>query len=824
MKISTQATAGTGPDFDTEIAKFHDKQMMATRLLDSGQYKYFLFGGSMGPGKSYWLRWWCIRRLYILSKVFGLKNACGMLACEDYPSLKDRQIAKIGNEMPKWMGKLHLDHAAYGRCFILHPNWGGGVLCFRNLDDPSKYQSAEFAFIAVDELTKNSYETFNFLRTRLRWTGLHDDECMFVAASNPGGPGHSWVKQLWMDKLFADEWIHPTDLTNRFCYLQATADDNPTLPSSYWQMLETLPEAMRKAFRHGDWNVFIGQAFPELTKESHGCEPMPIPRGAHIYSTFDWGFGAPFSFGWWWVDGDGRIYRFAEWYGWNGQPNQGLRLSDEQIATQAIERERRFLPEWVDVSMIQRICGPDCFQKKPDYKGGGQGPSTAETFVAVGQKERHPFVWRVGDPSRSLKIRQFHERLRTVDHNGNPIMPLMMAYNTCDNFFRTVTGLIQDEHNIEDIDTKGEDHCLSGETLVCTDNGDIPISQLVGKSGRVLSVGGEFANFTRCRRTRINTEVVNVTFSDGRSIKCTLDHRFLSDNGSWIEAKDLTDERCHVMIAQKPSREAGLCASKSSTQRLKSLMGEGIGFVGSTTSTKAGDSTEQYGSFLTGLFREVMLSTIRTTIDLITKLRTLSLNVAASMPNTMPVNRIIATGSNQCTMALRSGMEARQVSSGTKISTKSIVKLLCSKMSQRYVSFAERITKAKSSQDSVQENANKSHGNSSSSIKGVKPVSVSPAGFSDVYCLDVDHASHAFAVCGGVLVHNCFDEACHIVMARPLALPDDKPKLSATDRRIDRLIKGERGSYAEVATLDQQLEIRRLESGRDAWDGGEDPD
>jgi hypothetical protein len=167
------------------------------------------------------------------------------------------------------------------------------------------------------------------------------------------------------------------------------------------------------------------------------------------------------------VDGDGRIYRFAEWYGWNGQPNQGLRLSDEELATKAIALERRIMPDWVDPAWVQRICGPDCFQKKPDYKGGGQGPSTAETFSKVGRDERWAFDWRVGDPSRALKMRQFHERLRCQDHEGKPMRPMLMAYNTCDHFFRTISGLIQDEHNIEEIDTDGEDHVFDESAHIC---------------------------------------------------------------------------------------------------------------------------------------------------------------------------------------------------------------------------------------------------------------------------------------------------------------------------------------------------------------------
>ena len=439
-------------NFETDLAHFTPRQMRALELLDSGKIKFLLYGGALGGGKSYFLRWYGLRRLIYLS-MKGYVTPVGMLACEDYPALKDRQLSKIPREFPREMGVLHVDHPQYGRSYVLNKQFGGGVLCFRNLDDASKYQSAEFAIILVDELTKNSYETFTFLRTRLRWPGLPDIEAQFVAASNPGGPGHGWVKQFWMDRIFGPEWVEPVDYREQFAYVPSRATDNPYLDAAYWQTLNTLPEQLRRAFRDGDWNIFVGQAFPELKREVHAIRPLPVPEGAPLYMTFDWGFGKPFSVGWWWTDGDGRVYRFGSWYGASG-PDQGLRMSDSEIAEGIVEREKRM---GIDDRMIVRYAGYDCFNKKPDYRGGGQGPTTAETFL------RYGLVLSPMDSRREVKIRQFREYLR-VRPDG---LPMMLIYDTDDDFFRTVSSLVMDKNNPEDVDTKGEDHMYDEACHIC---------------------------------------------------------------------------------------------------------------------------------------------------------------------------------------------------------------------------------------------------------------------------------------------------------------------------------------------------------------------
>ena len=439
----------------TDICQFTPRQMDALNALKAGK-RFLLYGGALGGGKSFWLRWTLLHRIIFIGTHLGLKRVPVMLACENYPSLKDRQLQKIGTEFPEWLGKMHHEHKAFGRAFVLTDDLGGGAICFRNLDDPSKYQSAEFAAIAVDELTKNDYDVFTHLRSRLRWPGLPDKETWFLAGTNPGGPGHGWVKQLWIDSVFPDEYRHPIDFTKDFAFIPSKADDNPHLDPSYWSTLQTLPPNLRAAFRDGSWDVFIGQAFPQFSRTSHVIKPQPIPEYAPIYMTFDWGYGRPFSIGWWWVDGDGRLYRFSEWYGWSGVPNEGLRLTDPLIAEGIKEREAKLgIAHRKD---IVRLAGHDCWAKKPDYKGGGQGPSTEEVFAEYG------IYLTPGDSSRELKIRQFRDRL-TVPPDGT--MPMLVVYDNCKQFIRTIPDLIMDEHNVEDVDTDTEDHIYDEACHVC---------------------------------------------------------------------------------------------------------------------------------------------------------------------------------------------------------------------------------------------------------------------------------------------------------------------------------------------------------------------
>lgn len=230
----------------SQLCGFHPRQWAATAAADA--HRYALFGGSRGPGKSYWLRWYLLR--FILEQFGrGLRGVNVGLFCETYRELIDRQVGKIQVEFPPYLGEIRDSHIA-GFGFYLRPEYGGGVLAFRNLDDPTKYQSAEFAAIGVDELTKTPERTFHVLRGSLRWPGL--ESTRFIAATNPDGRWADWVRTYWIERQFPPE-LDP--MRDEFAFTPARPGDNPHLPASYWDELNSLPDALRRAWVDGDWYV-----------------------------------------------------------------------------------------------------------------------------------------------------------------------------------------------------------------------------------------------------------------------------------------------------------------------------------------------------------------------------------------------------------------------------------------------------------------------------------------------------------------------------------------------------------------------------------------
>lgn len=405
------------------LADFSDKQEAALEALYSALY--VLFGGSAGPGKSYWLRWAALHFL-IECATKGLRDVRVGLFCEDYPTLADRQISRIKREIPSWLGVLRGSREeGYG--FFLRPEYGGGYIALRNLDDPSKYASTEFAAIFVDELTKNDRQTFEDLRFRLRWPGL--EHTPFAAATNPGSKGHGWVKKLWIDRDFTgdmDAALDPKD----FAFIQALPSDNKHLPQSYWKMLDSLNPRMRRAFRDGLWDVFQGQAFTEFARSVHVCEPFTIPDSWVRWTSTDYGYVDQWGTLWLARSPDRtRIVAYREAY------KSGL-TSREQA--------RLLLAMNNDEPIRLHLGDPSMWAMRERYAN----EAIASEYAAEGVMLQPANNDRLGGKAK------VHEALR----HDNGAAPRLQIFSSCTNLIRTMENIPLSETKPEDVDTHAEDH------------------------------------------------------------------------------------------------------------------------------------------------------------------------------------------------------------------------------------------------------------------------------------------------------------------------------------------------------------------------------
>ena len=350
--------------------------------------------------------------------------------------------------------------------------WNGSkiYLCHcKDEKDRFKYQGAEIHLLLIDELTHFTEKIYRYLRTRVRAPGLKLPERfqgMFpriLCGSNPGNVGHAFVKSFWIDG--AEEYelrdMPKSEGGLRRQFIPARLDDNPSMQENdpdYEARLEGAgSEALVRALRDGDWDVVEGAFFDKLSRKTNSVQPFTIPDDWTVFGSFDWGYAKPYSYGLWAVvpdrttvtDGHGNpmilprgcLVRIREDYGCiEGSPNTGTRLEDEEIAARIKDLETGIK------KIAYRVADPSIWS-------GGSGPSTHETFVKLKLFFRKADNTRVGPLGHNSGWSQVRSRIIGTEEG-----PMLVAFTTCSDWWRTLPVLQHDENRPEDLDTDGEDH------------------------------------------------------------------------------------------------------------------------------------------------------------------------------------------------------------------------------------------------------------------------------------------------------------------------------------------------------------------------------
>jgi predicted phage terminase large subunit-like protein len=112
--------------------------------------------------------------------------------------------------------------------------------------DLTRYQSAQFQFIGVDEMTQFTRHQVMYLHSRLRRLVNSNVPIRLRGASNPGNIGHEWAKERYLNPL----------TQNEFPFFPARLSDNPYLDQAeYEQSLMNLDPITRAQLLEGDWDA-----------------------------------------------------------------------------------------------------------------------------------------------------------------------------------------------------------------------------------------------------------------------------------------------------------------------------------------------------------------------------------------------------------------------------------------------------------------------------------------------------------------------------------------------------------------------------------------
>lgn len=398
-----------------------------------------LYGGAAGGGKSYGL-------LADPMRYFGNGNFNGLILRRTNDELrelvwKSQELYPKAYPGAKWQEKKSQWVFSSGAKL-----W---MTYLEREEDVLRYQGQAFSYIAFDELTQHSTPfAWNYMRSRLRTT----DPTLPVfmrATTNPGGPGHSWVKRMFIDPSPANKAFAATDIDTGDVlkypeghekagkplfmrkFIPATLKDNPYLyaEGDYEANLLSLPEMQRRQLLEGDWAIADGAAFSEFRPHHHIIDPFEIPADWRRFRSCDYGYSSYSAVHWFAIDpAYETLIVYRELY--------VSKHTGRDLAKAVMELERG---ENIQYGILDSSCW---------HQRGQIGPSIAEEMIAQGCR------WRPSDRSAGARVagrNRLHELLK---YDEEKQMAGIVFFNTCRQIIADLPVIPSDPKGGDDIDSR----------------------------------------------------------------------------------------------------------------------------------------------------------------------------------------------------------------------------------------------------------------------------------------------------------------------------------------------------------------------------------
>lgn len=374
------------------------------------------YGGAKGGGKSMGLR-----SITLLRRFQYPQSHAGFFR-RTYKELEGNHIRPLFEEFPSlrqyWNDSKKL---------LKIPNGSTIEFCHcENEKDVDLYQGREFHDLAIDEAGQWTEPMVKRLRGSNR-SSRPGVAARTLLTGNPGGIGHTWLKRLFIERRF-----NSLERSEDYAFIQALVDDNPALLENdpdYVHRLNSEPnEALRRAYRYGDWDIFAGQYFGEIRREIHLIKPFDIPSHWNRFGAYDYGFNHPAAMGWFATDEDGNVYLYRELV------EAGKRVDE------FAEKINRY-PDTAKLSSI--VAGWDCWAQKSIKTG--TPPTIAEEFLTHNISLTRAQIDRIQGAS------QVRNYLAWQNLSNGRNKPKFFIFDTCPNSFDCLTRMQHDPDRIEDV-------------------------------------------------------------------------------------------------------------------------------------------------------------------------------------------------------------------------------------------------------------------------------------------------------------------------------------------------------------------------------------
>lgn len=414
----------------------------------------------------------------------------GIIFRQSYP-----QLADIQAKSEKWFRQI-FPEAKFNRAKMMWEWPTGEALMFRHMSRPEdywNYHGHEYPFIGWEELTNWANDRCYKSMMACCRTSTPGVPKMIRATTNPYGVGHGWVKDRW--RLHGKWWltIIITDATDQEgrsepfrCAIHGHIDENNILLDADPDYKQTIiaaagNPAMSEAWLDGSWDIVAGGMFDDVWSPKFNIIPQfVVPHSWRMDRSFDWGSSAPFSVGWW-AESDGcdlqmknglwrstvkgDLFRVHEWYGWTGQPNQGLRMLAVDITKGIVERELQWgLRQGSGAQETLRVKPGPADNSIHDVENGVSIAMDMGKPVRVGNNMHRGVSWARADkrPGSIISGLEHMRKMMKAAHptKGRPReLPGLFVTDECKQFLRTVPSLPRSEKNMDKVNENAEDHC-----------------------------------------------------------------------------------------------------------------------------------------------------------------------------------------------------------------------------------------------------------------------------------------------------------------------------------------------------------------------------